>query len=108
MQSMEEFKRNVTIGQIFRITRIVNDYKMSDLAAFLGISKSAVSLIENARRGVNEKVLNKYLEHFGVERQAFDQVEREVTEILFGKEVDMMKVSFLVVRMLAEAKERAT
>ena len=102
---MGDIKRDIARGQIFRITRILNDYNQSEMGEFLGISKSFISLIEKGKRSTNEVLLNKYLEHFQVERQTFDKVEKELKKILFGKEVDMIRVGFLVVEMLSKSKK---
>ena len=100
MQSMEEIKRNIARGQILRITRIALNFDQSEMAALLDTSKSYLSLFENAKRSINDNVLNKYLKCFGVESQVFEKVEREVIEILFSEEVEMIRVAFLVVGML--------
>ena len=105
MRKIEEFKRNVARGQIFRITRIALNYEMSDMADLLGISKSYISLIENAKRNVNSNVLNKYLECFAVDCQTFNKVENEVLEILFSEEVEMIRVAYYVVGMLRASKK---
>lgn len=104
---VEYSKRDIARGQIFRITRIVKDYEMSEMASMLEISKSYLSLLENAKRSVSDKILNKYLECFGIERQVFNKLEEEVIKILSNDKVEIIEVAFLVVKMLKMASKGA-
>lgn len=103
MQSMDEVKQNYARSQILRIMRTVKDYKQCDMVPILGVTPSYVAQVEKGRKSINEELLEKYLVHFGVERQAFDKVEKKAIKILFGEKAEMLKVVLLVVEMLLKS-----
>ena len=106
MQRVEDVKRNYARAEILRIMRTVKDYKQCDMVPVLGVSASYIAQIENGRKSVTDDFLAKYLAHFDVERQAFDKVEKKVIKILFGKEVEMLKIVLMVVEMLIQSKKQ--
>ena len=104
MQRIEGAKQNYARSQILRIMRTVEDYKQCDMVPILGVTPSYIAQVEKGHKTINDELLNKYLIHFGIERQAFEKVEKKVIKILFGKDVEMLKVVLLVVQMLLNAK----
>lgn len=104
MLSQEKVRRDIARGHILRITRIVLNLDQSEMAVLMETSKSYLSLLENAKRSVNDNVWNRYLEYFRVDRQVFEKVESEVIEILFNEDVNMIRVAYLVVGMLRTTK----
>ena len=105
MQRIEAVKQNYARSQILRIMRTVKDYKQCDLVPILEVTPSYIAQVEKGNKSINDELLDKYLIHFGIERQSFDKVEKKVIKILFGKDVEMLKVVLLVVQMLLEAKQ---
>lgn len=57
--------------------RVVKDYKQRDLVPILGVTPSYIAQVEKGNRNINDELIEKYLMHFGVERKAFDKVEKK-------------------------------
>jgi len=104
MKRRVALKQNYARAQILRIMRTVKDYKQCDLVPILGVTASYIAQVEKGNKSINDELIEKYLVHFGVDRQAFDKVEKKAIRILFREKVEMLKVVLLVVEMLINSK----
>lgn len=70
------WKEDITLGEIVRCFRRVNQMYMKEVAEKLNISKSSLSLLENAKRKIDDKNLEGFANIYGVNVEDFYSLQR--------------------------------
>lgn len=98
-ERLDKMTLNAAAGEIFRITRVAYGYKLDEMATFLEISKSMLSLIEKGQRRVTKDILEKYLRFFEVEETKFEKTQEKVLNLV-KKKACVVDIIYAVVKML--------
>ncbi len=106
MKNYEQLIHTFVRAQIFRITRIAFNYKQSEMASILDISKSNISLMENGKRNISFDIIEKYLEKFKIKQEDFKDTENKIFSLLLNND-NMLEIAKLVYEMLLKSYNKA-
>ena len=91
-------------AEIFRITRILEEYSQHEMARKLEISPNTYSALEHKTRKVEIKYVEKYTKAFGISMENFLKAEEETAKLLLNK-AKLRYVGFVVCKLLRTAEE---
>ena len=91
-------------AEIFRITRILENYTQDEFAEKLKLgSSSTCSRVERLNARVSLKYVEKYINAFGIKMIDYLEAEKEVVKILSEKK-KLRNVAFVVCKLLEKTE----
>lgn len=101
----QEELRRVAIGRILKITRILYNYKMTDLAKILDSKEFLICLLENGERNLTEEKKTLFCSHFGISTLEFENLVDTISKSIASQERNLLEEAYIVCSLFREKEK---